>query len=340
MAHHGNRWKQASLLLLLSSHVGNMWSEFIPYILKFMLADIYYNNEFLIGQRGTVMLLRERRSPHSWNSLSALLGYACDATKASAEANKERSQTCRKDGRNKHNDRGKNPSPPFFLEFNKCIIYFPKCFLFMLPHHPILSHSGPIPIPVRWQPGAHQGMINHPVRVCSSSDLCFHINWGHSCLSLRAGETLGWGFSLNLLSENGPLAVRRDRGAQDTRSHAGGTLCCGRRRLLFVALCGDALVLAARSHVGPSPPGGFHRASGTLRRPPVQQAERHDEENAGRDDHHGGGEEDVEVLARPVNQSSCNSKIIVSVGLSAALLSPLKQLMRPERLRTGGHGSV
>lgn len=204
MAHHGNRWKQASLLLLLSSHVGNMWSEFIPYILKFMLADIYYNNEFLIGQRGTVMLLRERRSPHSWNSLSALLGYACDATKASAEANKERSQTCRKEGRNKHNDREKNPSPPFFLEFNKCIIYFPKCFLFMLPHHPILSHSVPSPIPVRWQPGAHQGMINHPVRVCSSSDLCFHINWGHSCLSLRAGETLGWGFSLNLLSENGP----------------------------------------------------------------------------------------------------------------------------------------
>lgn len=227
--------------------------------------------------------------------------------------------------------------PLSFLEFNKCIIYFPNCFIFMLPHHPILSHSGPTPIPVRWQPGAHQGMIKHPVRVCSSSpDLCFHINWGHSCLSLRAGETLGWGCSLNLLSENGPLAVHCDRGAQaaDARSHAGGTLCCGGRRLLFVALCGDALVLATRSHVGPSPPGGFHRASGTLRRPPIQQAERHDEENGGRDDHHGGGEEDVEVLARPVNQSSCNSKIIVSVGLSSALLSPLKQLMRPERLRT------
>lgn len=126
-----------------------------------------------------------------------------------------------------------------------------------------------------------------------------------------------------------------DQGAHaaDGRSHAGGTLC-GRRQLLFVALCGDALVLATRSHIGPSPPGGFHRSSITLRRPPIQQAERHDEENASRDNDHGAGEEDVEVLARPVNQSSCNSKIIVSIGLSSTLLSPLKQLMRPERLRT------
>lgn len=71
-----------------------------------------------------------------------------------------------------------------------------------------------------------------------------------------------------------------------------------------------------------------------LRRPPIQQAERHDEENGSRDNDHGAGEEDVEVVARPVNQSSCNSRIIVSISRSSTLLSPLTQLMRPERLRT------
>lgn len=139
---------------------------------------------------------------------------------------------------------------------------------------------------------------------------------------------LSSGFSLNLLSDGGPWTCTV------TCSHAGGTLCCGRTRLFFVSLCGDALVLATRSHVGPSPPGGFHRSATTLRRPPIQQAERHDEENGSRDDDRGAGEEDVEVLARLVNQSSCNSKIIMSSAnsslhiVSSTLYSPFKQPMR------------
>lgn len=92
------------------------------------------------------------------------------------------------------------------------------------------------------------------------------------------------------------------------RSNAGGILCSGRGRLLLVSLCGDALVQAARSHIGLSPPWGLPQSLSTLWWLPIQQAKRHDEENGSWCNNHGAGVEDVEVLARLVNQSSYNSK--------------------------------
>lgn len=50
-----------------------------------------------------------------------------------------------------------------------------------------------------------------------------------------------------------------------TRSNAGGMLLCRRGRLLFVSLCGDALVQAARGHIGPGPPRGLPWSLGVLR---------------------------------------------------------------------------
>lgn len=101
-----------------------------------------------------------------------------------------------------------------------------------------------------------------------------------------------------------------------TCSSTGGVLCCGRERFLFVSLCGDTLVQAVRSHIGFSPPWGLPQSLSTLRWLPIQQAERHDDENGSRCHNHSADVEDVEVLARLVNQSSYNSKIIRIIAFS------------------------